>query len=67
MLTKSRTILPYEPQFTGHREAQKRRELTRIWLRLRERELAREQESPSIVPDHGEERTPRKSTTRKVA
>jgi hypothetical protein len=37
----SNFILPYEPQYTGHREEEKRREETREWLRQRERELER--------------------------
>jgi hypothetical protein len=45
MLAMSKIVLPYEPDYIGHREAEK-------WLRQRERELA--ERSPSIVP----ERTP---------
>jgi hypothetical protein len=40
-------ILPYEPGYTGHWEAEKRRKETREWLRQRERDLA----APSIVPE----------------
>jgi hypothetical protein len=54
MLTMSKTkiVLPYEPDYVGHREAEKRRRETKEWLRQRERDLA--ERSPSIVP----ERTP---------
>ena len=48
----SKIVLPYEPDYVGHREAEKRRQETKEWLRQRERELA--ERSPSIVP----ERTP---------
>jgi hypothetical protein len=43
----SRIQLPYEPTYTGHREAEKRHREVKEWLREREREL---EESPSIVP-----------------
>jgi hypothetical protein len=52
MLTMSKIVLPYEPDYFSHREAEKRRQETKEWLRQRERELA--ERSPSIVP----ERTP---------
>jgi hypothetical protein len=48
MLTMSKIVLPYEPDYVGHREAEKRRQETKEWLRERERELA--ERSPSIVP-----------------
>ncbi|HWX30804.1 MAG TPA: hypothetical protein VNZ53_25630 [Steroidobacteraceae bacterium] len=48
----SKIVLPYEPDYVGHREAAKRRQETKEWLRQRERELA--ECAPSIVP----ERTP---------
>jgi len=47
MLQTSKFILPYEPGYTGHWEAEKRRKETREWLRKREREIA----APSIVPE----------------
>ena len=47
MLKTSKFILPYEPGYTGHWEAEKRRKETREWLRQRERDIA----APSIVPD----------------
>jgi hypothetical protein len=52
MLAMSKIVLPYEPDYVGHREAAKRRQETKEWLRQRERELA--ECAPSIVP----ERTP---------
>lgn len=52
MLAMSKIVLPYEPDYVGHREAEKRRQETKEWLRRREREFA--ERSPSIVP----ERTP---------
>ena len=48
----SKIVLPYEPDYVGHREAEKRRQETKEWLRQRERDLA--ERLPSIVP----ERTP---------
>jgi hypothetical protein len=49
MLEMSKIVLPYEPDYVGHREAEKRRQETKEWLRQRERELAGR--SPSIVPE----------------
>ncbi len=49
MLPMSKIVLPYEPDYVGHREAEKRRQETKEWLRQRERELA--ERSPSIVPE----------------
>ena len=47
MRRKSSLVLPCDPEYTAHREAQKRRQETREWLSQRERvKLA-----PSIVPD----------------
>ena len=37
MFQTSKFILPYEPGYTGHWEAEKRRKETREWLRQRER------------------------------
>jgi hypothetical protein len=54
MLKTSKFILPYEPGYTGHWEAEKRRKETREWLRQRERDIA----APSIVPETPE-KTPR--------
>jgi hypothetical protein len=41
--------LPYEPNYTGHREAEKRRKEVRKWLGRRELEIGI---APSIVPEH---------------
>ena len=47
MRQKSQLVLPCDPEYTAHREAEKRRQETREWL------LQREQANlaPSIVPD----------------
>jgi hypothetical protein len=37
MRQTSRLVLPSDPQYTAHREAQKRRQETREWLLQRER------------------------------
>jgi hypothetical protein len=55
MLSESRIVLPYEPQYSGHREAEKRRKQTHDWLAQRERELAELHQAPSIVPDRTHE------------
>jgi hypothetical protein len=47
MLKTSKFVLPYEPGYTGHWEAEKRRKETREWLRRREREVA----APPLVPE----------------
>jgi hypothetical protein len=44
----SKFMLPYEPQYAGHREAEKQHQETKEWLLRREREVA----APSIVPEH---------------
>jgi hypothetical protein len=53
MLQTSRLVLPCDPQYTAHREAQKRRQETREWLLQRERTSQRKRASiaPSIVPE----------------
>jgi hypothetical protein len=66
MLRKSPLVLPCDPEYTAHREAQKRRQETREWLLQRERASV----APSIVPDasKGEpkvERRRRSSITRR--
>jgi hypothetical protein len=53
MLAMSKIVLPYEPDYVGHREAAKRRLETKEWLRQREHELA--ERSPSIVPERAPE------------
>jgi hypothetical protein len=50
MAVASKIVLPYEPQYVGHRDAEERRKAVSEWLRLRERELD-EHPSPSVVPD----------------
>jgi hypothetical protein len=47
-------ILPYEPEYTGHWEAEQRQRETHAFLRRREAELDRSRqpdEAPSIVPE----------------
>jgi hypothetical protein len=51
MRQKSQLVLPCDPQYTAHREAQKRRQETREWLLQRDRASA----TPSIVPEMPEE------------
>ena len=41
-------VLPYEPQYVGHRNAEERRKAVSEWLRQRERELG---DAPSVVPE----------------
>src|SRR5205823_8183305 len=48
MLRKSPLVLPCDPEYTGHRDAEKRRQGTREWL------LQRQHLAPSIVPDETE-------------
>jgi hypothetical protein len=52
MPKSSQLVLNCDPEYTGHREAAKRREETREWLRQRER-IAHERAlaAPSIVPE----------------
>ena len=47
MRQKSQLVLPCDPEYTAHRETQKRRQETREWLLQRERANL----APSIVPD----------------
>ena len=53
MRAVSKIVLPYEPDYVGGREAERRRKETKQWLRRRERELA-EQSSP-LAPEHAPE------------
>jgi hypothetical protein len=47
----SKIVLPYEPDYVGGREAEKRRKQTQAWLRERELELElASTRSPRIVP-----------------
>jgi len=43
-------VLPYEPQYVGHRNAEERRKAVSEWLRQRERDLD-EHPAPSVVPE----------------
>jgi hypothetical protein len=65
MLAMSKIVLPYEPDYVGHREAEKRRQETKEWLRRRERELA--ERSPSIVPERAPRPTRSAEQTRRRA
>jgi hypothetical protein len=56
MLRKSGLVLPCDPEYTGHREAEKRRQETREWLLQRERDSI----APSIVPEQTEGESHRK-------
>jgi hypothetical protein len=50
----SDVLLPYDPQYVGHRQAEKRRQETSEWLRQQELKLLepkQQQQSPSIVPE----------------
>jgi glutamine amidotransferase-like uncharacterized protein len=50
LVAMSGIVLPYEPQYVGHRNAEDRRKAVSEWLRQRERELD-EHHSPSVVPE----------------
>jgi hypothetical protein len=52
MREKSQLVLPCDPGYTAHREAEKRRQETREWLRQREQATA----APSIVPEAPEKK-----------
>jgi hypothetical protein len=56
MRDTSHLVLPCDPGYTGHRDAEKRRRETRDWLRQREREVS----APSIVPESPESDAPAK-------
>jgi hypothetical protein len=49
MSNTSKIVMPYEPGYAGHRDAEKRRNATREWLLQRERNLGFD--GPSLVPD----------------
>jgi hypothetical protein len=58
MLKTSPRLLPYEPGYTGHWEAERRRRETGEWLRRREIEVAARRlrkPAPSIVPNKANE------------
>jgi hypothetical protein len=50
VVAMSGIVLPYEPQYVGHRSAEERRKAVADWLRQREREL-NEHHAPSVVPE----------------
>jgi hypothetical protein len=50
MVVAPKIVLPIEPAYVGHRDAEERRKEVSEWLRVRERELD-EHPSPSVVPD----------------
>ena len=54
MREKSRLVLPCDPEYTAHREAEQRLQETREWLLQRERVSAAV--APSIVPEVPEEK-----------
>jgi hypothetical protein len=62
----SKIVLPYEPDYVGGREAEKRRKETQEWLRQRELEVASTR-SPPIVPSQNtpESKEARPSSTRR--
>jgi hypothetical protein len=47
VLKTSKLLLPYEPGYTGHWKAEKRRKETKACLRQREREIAARAGKPS--------------------
>ena len=49
MVATPKIVLPIEPTYVGHREAEERRKQVSEWLQRRERELD-EHPSPSVVP-----------------
>ena len=51
MVATSKIILPYEPGYVANKEADKQRKETKERLRQREREFAKRQQPPSIVPE----------------
>jgi hypothetical protein len=55
MRQSSKLILPCDPHYTAHWEAEKRRKKTREWLRQRERDLA---QAPSIVSETQKQPSP---------
>jgi len=50
MQRMSNLVLPYDPAYRAHWEAQERHAETRKWLADQERHLV-ERQSPSVVPD----------------
>jgi hypothetical protein len=60
MLQTSKIVMPYDPAYTGHRDAERRRKETRAWLEKRERELGFFKDAPSVVPESKPGRTDKK-------
>jgi hypothetical protein len=54
MAKMSKFILPYEPEYVGHHDADRQQRETKEWLRKRESELT--EGSPSIVPKQAPEK-----------
>jgi hypothetical protein len=54
MTQTSAIILPIDPQYTAHREAEERRRQTREWLAKREHELGFVSDAPSVAPENRE-------------
>jgi hypothetical protein len=50
VVAMSGIVLPYEPQYVGHRKAEERRKAVSEWLQQREREVD-EHPAPSVVPE----------------
>jgi hypothetical protein len=48
----SKIVLPYEPDYVGGREAEKRRKQTQEFLRHRELEVASTRSSPIVPSEH---------------
>jgi hypothetical protein len=48
----SKIVLPYEPDYVGDREAEKRRKQTQEFLRHRELEVASTRSSPIVPSEH---------------
>jgi hypothetical protein len=55
IMAQSAPISPIEPQYTAHRDAERRRRETREWLEQRERELGFVSDAPSMVPEKREQ------------
>jgi hypothetical protein len=54
-MSQASLISPIDPQYTAHRDAEKRRRETREWLERRERELGFVSDAPSMVPEKREQ------------
>jgi hypothetical protein len=51
----SKIVLPYEPDYVGGREAEKRRKQTQEFLRHHEVEVASTRSSPIVPSEHTQE------------